>query len=323
MPDNTTLDLGAIQQARTRLQERLEPTPLLPARTLSRKLDRRVYYKAESLQPTGSFKVRPAYNSIAANLQAARELGVVTSSSGNFAQATAWAAAQLGVDATVVMMHSASAYKRGRTEALGARVELCESTFSARWETTFRIQREQGRLLLHPYDSLETVAGDGTVGLELIEQIDEPFCVIVPVSGGGLISGIALAVKTLRPECKVIGVQPVASPSMKRSLESGEPVEVQPAPSIADALVAAKPGARGFAIVQELVDEVVLVDDAELAAAVRFLAAEEKLVVEPGGAAGVAALLAGKAQCGGLTPIPVVSGGNILPAKLAELLAEA
>jgi threonine dehydratase len=303
------------------LAARLAPTPLLPARALSRELRRQVLYKAESLQPTGAFKVRPAYNGIAANLKEARALGVVTSSSGNFAQAVAWAASELGVDATVVMMESASVYKRERTKALGAHVELCASNFAARWETTFRIQKEERRLLLHPYDSPETISGDGVVGLELVEQTDEPFCALVPISGGGLISGIATAVKALRPECVVIGVQPEANPSMHRSLAAGERVEVEPAASLADALVVAKPGALPFEIASRLVDDVVLVSEDELAAAVRFLASEEKLVVEGGGAAGVAALLAGKVRQAGLTQIAVLSGGNILPSKLGRVLS--
>ena len=316
------IDLDSILQARGRLQTRISPTPVLPAQALSQKLGRPALYKAESLQPTGSFKVRPAYNAIAAHLEEARARGVVTSSSGNFAQAAAWAAAQLGVDATVVMMESASAYKRARTEALGANVVLCANSFAARWETTFRIEREEGRLLLHPYDSPETIAGDGTIGLELIDQTSEPFCVLVPISGGGLISGISTAVKALRPGCKVIGVQPEANPSMRRSLEAGERLELAPQASIADALVVAKPGERTFAIAARLVEEVVLVSEAELAEAVRFLATEEKLVVEAGGAAGVAALLAGKVDTVGLTPLAVLSGGNILPSKLASLLAD-
>jgi threonine dehydratase len=295
---------------------------LFPARALGRSLGRQVLYKAETLQPTGSFKVRPAYNSIAANLEQARALGVVTSSSGNFAQAAAWAASELGVDATVVMMKSASSYKRQRTEALGARVVECASNFKARWETTYRIQRDERRLLLHPYDSPETISGDGTVGLELLDQTDEPFCVLVPISGGGLISGIAAAVKALRPDCMVIGVQPEANPSMQRSLAAGEPVDIEPAPSIADALVVAKPGEHTFAIASRLVDGVLLVSEQEIEAAVRFLALEEKLVVEPGGAVGVAALLAGKVQQPGLTPIAVLSGGNILPEKLAAIISK-
>lgn len=315
------VSLDSIRAARGRIARRLAPTPLLAANALSRKLGRSILYKAESLQPTGSFKVRPAYNGIAANLEQARAMGVVTSSSGNFAQAVAWAAAELGVDATVVMTETASAYKRERTKALGARVELCAPTFAARWETTFRIQRQERRLLLHPYDSLETVSGDGTVGLELIDQTGEALCVLVPVSGGGLISGIATAVKTLRPQCVVIGVQPEANPSMQQSLAAGERVEIAPKPSMADALVVAKPGERTFEIARRLVDEVVLVSEDEMAAAVRFLATEEKLVVEPGGAAGVAALLAGKVRRPGLTPVAVLSGGNILPADLAHAVA--
>jgi threonine dehydratase len=315
------VQLESIRQAQRRLQGRLSPTPLLPAQALSRKLRRRVLYKAESLQPTGSFKVRPAYNAIAAHLTEARALGVVTSSSGNFAQAAAWAARELEVDATVVMMESASEYKRERTKAMGARVELCANTFAARWETTFRIQKEERRLLLHPYDALETISGDGVIGLELLEQTDEPFCVLVPISGGGLISGIATAVKTLRPDCVVVGVQPAANPSMERSLAAGERIEVEPQRSIADALVVAKPGELTYEIASRLVNEVVLVSEDELAAAVGFLAREEKLVVEAGGAAGVAALLAGKVRYPGLTPIAVLSGGNILPSKLAQIVS--
>ncbi len=317
------VSLDSIRDAARTLSARLQPTPLLPARALSRRLGRQVFYKAESLQPTGSFKVRPAYNSIAASLEQARARGVVTSSSGNFAQAVAWAAAELGVDATVVMMESASPYKLERTEALGARVELCAPTFEARWKTTHRIQREQGRVLVHPYDSDETIAGDGTVGLEIAEQTDEALCVVVPISGGGLISGIATAVKALRPESVVVGAQPEANPSMQRSLAAGERVQVEPEASLADALVVAKPGERGFEVASRLVDEVTLVSEAELEAAVRFLATEEKLVVEAGGAAAVAALLAGKVGRLGLTPVAVLSGGNILPSTLAALLGRA
>ncbi|MCB1018931.1 MAG: pyridoxal-phosphate dependent enzyme, partial [Acidobacteria bacterium] len=166
----------------------------------------------------------------------------------------------------------------------------------------------------------ETIAGDGVIGLELIEQTAGPFCVIAPISGGGLISGIATAVKALRPNCRVIGVQAEVNPSMQRSLAAGERVEIEPGASLADALVIAKPGELTFAIASELVDEVVLASEAELAAAVRLLATEEKLVVEPGGAAGVAALMAGKVDTAGLPPVVVLSGGNILPSKLAELL---
>jgi len=308
-----------IQDAAGRLADYLEPTPLVPSHVLSRP-ESAVHLKLESMQPTGAFKVRPALNGMLCHLDQARQKGVVTSSSGNFAQAVAWAAKTLGVDAQIVMMHSASAFKRERTRALGGTVVLCGDTFQDRWDTTFRIQRESGRVLLHPYDSAETIAGDVTIGLELLDQIEQDFCVAVPISGGGLISGIATALKARRPGCRVIGVQPAANGSMALSLQRGERVTVSPRPSLADALVVASPGERTFAISRDLLDAVVLVEESELAESVRFLASEQKIVAEPGGAAGVAALLAGKLDTRGLPIVCVISGGNLLPATLAEIL---
>ncbi len=299
----------------------LPVTPVLFSEALSRMTSQRVWLKLETTQPTGSFKVRPAFNSILARLEQARQCGVVTSSSGNFAQATAYAARSLGVDAHIVMMRNASPFKIERTKSYGGTVVPCGNTFQERWDTTFRVQRESNRLLIHPYDSEETIGGDGTVGCELADQLEGDLCVLVPVSGGGLISGIATALKTLRPHCRVIGVQPAANPSMQASFRAGKPVSVTPAPSLADALVVAKPGDRTFALAQQFVDDVVTIEEDEIVTAVKTLAVEQKLVVEGGGAAGVAALLAGKIDTRGLDVVCVLSGGNILPAKLAELLA--
>jgi len=309
------------RQARERLKPYLRTTPLVFSEPLSRATGNRVWLKLESLQPTGAFKVRPALNGMLVHLDQARNSGVIASSSGNFAQAVAYAARQLGVSAQIVMMKKSSPLKIEGTRRLGGEVVLCENTFKDRWETTFRIERESGRLLLHPYDSEETIAGDATIGLELSEQLDSDFTVLVPISGGGLISGIASALKAERPACTVIGVQPAANGSMKKSIEQGRPVTVTPAPSIADALVVATPGERTFAIVQKLVDDLVLVEEEEIARAVRIIAVEQKLVVEPGGAVGVAALLAGKVQPAGRDLVCILSGGNIQPSKLAELLA--
>ncbi len=308
-----------IEQARDRLASHFPPTPLIASEPLSR--GQRVHLKLESLQPTGSFKVRPSMNGMLAHLEQARAAGVVTSSSGNFAQGAAYAASRLGIDLQVVMMRGASSFKIERTRQLGSTVVLCENTFKDRWDTTFRIQRESGRLLLHPYDSEETIGGDGTIGLELLDQLDGDFCVVVPVSGGGLISGIATAVKHKRPGCRVIGVQPAANGSMARSVEQGERVTTDPGPTLADALMIAQPGERTFGIVQHLVDDVICVDEDEITTAIRSLAEQQKLVVEGGGAVGVAALLAGKIEAAGLDIVCILSGGNILPAKLAEILA--
>ena len=309
------------RQARERLRPYLRPTPLVLSEPLSRAAGSRVWLKIESQQPTGAFKVRPALNGMLACLDQARKAGVITSSSGNFAQAVAYAARELGVSAQIVMMKKSSPLKIEGTRRLGGEVVFCENTFQDRWDTTFRIERESGRLLLHPYDSEETIAGDATIGLELAEQLDSDFIVLVPISGGGLISGIASALQAERAGCSVIGIQPAANGSMKKSIEQGSRVTVTPAPSMADALVVATPGERTFAIVQKLVEDVVLVEEEEIAAAVRTLAVEQKLVVEPGGAVGVAALLAGKVQAGGRDVVCVLSGGNIQPAKLAELIA--
>src|SRR5712692_5045128 len=198
------MTLDPILEARRRLASHLRSTPLVFSTPLSRFAGRNVWLKLETQQPTGSFKVRPALNGALVHREAAAA-GVLASSSGNFAQGVAYAARELGLDAQIVMMSNSSPYKIAQTEALGANVVLCGNTFEERWETTYRLQRETGRVLLHPYDSPETIAGDGTLGLELIEQLPGDFTVLVPVSGGGLISGVASAVKLSRPACRVIG----------------------------------------------------------------------------------------------------------------------
>ncbi len=302
--------LDQVEQARRRLEPHLRPTPLLYSHELSRATGRRVWLKIETVQPTGSFKVRPALNGALAHLDEARRAGVLASSSGNFAQAVAYAARELGLDAQIVMMGNSSPYKIAQTEALGAKVVLCGNTFEERWETTYRLERESGRVLLHPYDSEETIAGDGTIGLELLEQIAGEFTVVVPVSGGGLVAGIATAVKLCRPGCSVIGAQPAANASMARSLEAGERVNVGPVRTLADALVASTPGERTFQIAQQRVDRVELVSEEEIADAVRRLADRQKIVAEPGGAVGVAALAAGKVSGNG-DVVCVISGGNV------------
>lgn len=310
-----------IDEARARLADYLPATPLIRSRFLSDCAGREVRLKLETQQPTGSFKARPALNGMLAHLEQSRERGVVTSSSGNFAQAVAYAASALGVDAQIVMMESASAFKRERTEHFGGSVVPCADTFEARRETTLRIQRESGRLPLHPYDSVETIAADGTLGLELLAQLPDAFTAFVPISGGGLIAGIALAVKAARPQCRIVGVQAQANPSMKFSLERGERTAVTPAASLADALSVAVPGESTFEAARELVDRVVLVSEAEIARAVRLLAMEQKLVVEPGGAVGAAALLAGAAPADGAPVVCVLSGGNIAPEALRSILS--
>lgn len=312
--------LSAIGEARQRLAPYLDPTPLVRAGGLSERLSFPVFFKLETMQPTGAFKVRPAFNGLLAQIDEARKHGVVASSSGNYAQAVAYAAARLDVHARIVMMESASPFKRDRTRAFGAEVIPCGNAFADRLATTQRIRDETGAVLLSAYDSEETIAGDGTLGLELLDQLDTDFCVVVPLSGGGLTSGIATAVKASRPACRVIGVQSEANPSFRASLDARKRLTANPSSSLADALLVATPGENTFPIVQSLVDDVVLVTEDEIAAAVRHLAIEEKLVVEGGGAVGLAAALAGKLDRGGLDVVFVLSGGNIEPALLAKII---
>lgn len=304
-----------IRESRTRIQDFVKNTPLVWSEHFS------AWFKLETQQPTASFKVRPAFNSILTNLNQAKSRGVIASSSGNFAQAVAYAARKLGIQATIVMPSITSPYKIERTRAWGADVVICGPSFEERWGTTHRLQKETGRLLVHPYDSPETICGDGTLGLELLEQLSGDFCVVVPTSGGGLLSGVAVAIKNQRPTCRVIGVQSKANGSMARSLSQGAPVNVGAVKSIADALVASEPGKNTFELVRKYVDDVVLVDEDEIKRAVRDLAFEQKLVVEPGGAVGVAALMAqGRIQSEGLPRVVILSGGNVQPEALNVLL---
>ncbi len=310
-----------IEQAARRLDAHLRPTPLVHSRHLSTKIGRPVWLKLESLQPTGAFKVRAAFNSILSDLEANRASGVVTNSSGNFAQAVAYAATALEVESTIVMMRSASPFKRERTERFGGRVAVCEDSFAARAEMTDRIAAESGRRRVHPFDTAETIAGNGTLGRELLAQIDGEFEVYVPISGGGLISGTTLAVMDGRPGCRVIGVQATANPAMRRSLDAGRRIRSNPAPSLADALTVPRPGRLTFPIISRLVKRVDLVEEHAMASSIRTLAIEEKLVVEAGAAVTVAAALAAESNSQPIPVVCVLSGGNIDPATLQAILA--
>lgn len=310
-----------IRAARARLRPHLDPTPLVRSIPLTKELGRPAYLKLESLQPVGAFKVRPALNSILCRLGECRERGVIANSSGNFAQAVAYAAALNRVDALIVMMRSASRFKRDRTVEFGGRVSLCEDSFEARFEMTERLRRETGRLLLHPYDSIETIAGDATLGTELADQVEGDFDVFVPVSGGGLIAGTALAAKAARPGCRIYGAQAKRNPATKLSLEAGRAVRGKPAKSLADALTVLKPGARTFPIIQRHVEDVLLVSEQGLAAEVRWLVTHQKLIAEPGGAASVAAARLAPRDSG-RPVVCVISGGNVAPELLRRLLGE-
>ena len=294
---------------------------MLSSRTLSERTGMMVALKAENLQSTGSFKIRGALAKIAA-LGDACGPGVVTASAGNHGQAVAYAARELGVVCDVFMPESAPIAKTEATMALGARVRLVGETVDEALAAAQAWARESGLAFVHPFDDPVVVAGQGSLGLELLAQVPDLARVIVPVGGGGLVSGVAIAVKSQRPEVEVIGVQVEACAPFPASLEAGEPVAVDSAMTIADGIAVKRPGALTLALIKRWVDGLVIVGEDQVAEAMVFLLERAKLVVEGAGAVGVAALLTGSVGApsgAGGTTVAILSGGNVDPGLLAQI----
>lgn len=313
--------LKHFEETRAALRQRIRVTPLLYSDSLSALTGNRVYLKAESFQVTHSFKIRAAYGGLLPHLEHARQRGAVTGSSGNFAQGLAHAGRELGVAVTVVMLERSARYKVEAARRLGAEIVFCPNEFSERTATVERIHREQGKLVVHSFDDEGTIRGNGSLGIELLEQLPDLDAVLVPSSGGGLLAGTAAVIKQVRPEAKLYGVQPEHVPSLRVSLEKGEPTYVRTSPSVADGLVAACPGQLSFALVRQHAEDVLLVSEDEIIRAVIHLLEQEKLVVEPSGAVGVAALLRHlKGKLRDRKVVVVLTGGNVEPSRLAEML---
>ncbi|MEJ2859373.1 MULTISPECIES: threonine ammonia-lyase [unclassified Saccharothrix] len=284
-------------------------TPLL-------RFDDGLMLKPESLQAVGAFKIRGAYNALSRLAPDVRSRGVVAYSSGNHAQAVAYAARLFGVPATIVVPDNAPAVKVAATRAHGA--EVVQVPMSEREQRAYELVEERGATLVPPFDHPDVIAGQGTVGLEIVADMPDVECVLVPVSGGGLISGVATAVKALRPAAKVIGVEPELAGDAAASLRAGELVRWSAAErerTIADGL-RAQPSELTFAHIREYVDDIVTVSEAEISAAVGRLARQARLVVEPSGAATTAAYLKAPTT----KTVAVISGGNIDPEVFAQLL---
>lgn len=297
-------------------------TPLIVADAAGEAIGLPVWLKAESLQHGGAFKFRGAYTFLAWLDPEARARGVIAPSSGNHAQAVALAARMFGVPATVVMPTTVTATKRAGAERLGARIELAGTTTQDRMDRALELVRDEGLTLVPPYDHRVIIAGQGTVGLEIVEALPDVETVVVPVGGGGLSAGVATAVKRLTPHVRVIGAEPAGAPKLTRAREAGHPVRLSGTSSIADGLLAVEIGSLNFAHHQAFLDEVVLVDDDAIREAVRALLDRAKLLVEPSGAITVAALLSGAARGRGKT-VAVLSGGNTDYAGLRALLGDA
>jgi threonine dehydratase len=297
-------------------------TPLLGAEALSSQCGVPVWLKPEQLQRGGAFKFRGAYTYLAALSDAERARGVVTGSSGNHGQAVALAAKMFGVPATIVMPTTVPRAKRAGAERLGARCFYIGTTTAERLAKAQELQRDEGLTFVPPFDDLTIIAGQGTVGLEVAEDLPTVGTVIVQVGGGGLSAGVAMAIKALAPRARVIGVEPEGSPKLTRAREAGAPVTIPANPTgLADGLLAVKIGARNFEHLQASLDEVVTVSDSLLPGAMRFLLDRHKLVTEPSGAITVAALQAGLVKPQGDT-VCILSGGNIEWDGLQELLRD-
>jgi threonine dehydratase len=315
------VSLDDVLAARERIAGRVHRTPLFSSATLSRATGARVHLKAELFQRTGSFKPRGVANKLATLAEEEKRRGVISISAGNHAQALGYAAAQEGIDALVVMWRGASAQKIAAARGYGATVDTEAPGSPEAFERLDELVRETGRTLVHPFDDPVVIAGQGTVGLEILDELPDVDVVLVQVGGGGLVSGIATAVKARRPQARVVAVEPELSAALHESLQAGRPVRVQPK-SIADGLAGPFAGEHAVAICQAQGVETVLVTEDELREAFRFLYARAKLACEAAGAATTAALLAGKAGLqGGERVAAVVSGGNVAPETAAAILA--
>jgi threonine dehydratase len=315
------LSLDDVHAARGRIDGRLHRTPLLSSRTLSERCGADVFFKAELFQRTGSFKPRGVLNKLATLSADEKQRGVISISAGNHAQALAYAAAVGGIDALVVMWETASPIKIAAARGYGATIDTAAPDIASAFERLDDLVASTGRTLVHPYDDPVVMAGQGTVGLEIVEDLPDVELVLVQVGGGGLVSGIATAVRGLLPDARVVAVEPERSRALYESLEAGEPVTVEAA-SIADGLNGPYAGANCVRICSDLGVEPVLVSEESLLDAFRFMYGRMKLACEVAGAATAAALLSGAVGLDGARRVAaVVSGGNVAPETAAAILA--
>lgn len=319
-PISTSITLETIERARERIAPYIHWTPVFSSETLSTLSGTRLHLKAENLQKTGSFKVRGALNAVAQLTAEQHHAGVVTFSAGNHGQGLAYAARMFGTACTVYMTEHAAPVKVAAIQGYGATTRQFPTIQQAVADME-RVREQSGATFISPFADEAVIAGQATIGLELLEQVEELEQIVIPIGGGGMLSGVTLALRMLKPDVRIVGVEPVGAPTMTRALEAGKPVTLDAVDTFADGLTAPYTGELNLAIVRELVDDVVLVTDDEIATALTIILDRTKLLVEGAAAAGVAALLTGKAgvETGAVT-VAVLSGGNIDLSRLKSLL---
>ena len=303
------LTLDRIYHAAFTLKDIVRKTDLILAPALSRK--NQVYLKTENLQMTGSFKVRGACYKISRLSQEEKERGIIACSAGNHAQGVALAASKNHIPSLICMPDGAPISKVEATKSYGAEVCLVKDTYDDAYNKAVELQKEKGYTFIHPFDDEDVIAGQGTIGLEILDQLDDVDAVVVPVGGGGLISGVAAAIKQLKPECKVYGVQALGAPSMYESVRAHEKIALESVNTFADGIAVKIPGDHTYELVNQYVDEMLTVTEDEIAAAILTLMEKQKLVAEGAGAVSVAAVMFDKIPLEGKKVVCIVSGGNI------------
>ena len=319
MTAGSEVNLERIESARRALRGIVQPTPLIRSRFLSEQTGGQVFLKAENLQRTGSFKIRGAYYRMLRLTDDERSRGVIAASAGNHAQGVAWAAGKLGIRATIVMPETAAIAKVEATRAYGAEVLLHGNHFDEAMTLALEICRTEGRILIHAFDDPDVIAGQGTLALELLEELKEMDYVLVPIGGGGLLAGMGTVLKSLCPHIRLIGVESRYSNSMYRSLQEGKPISGESGATLADGLAVKYPSERTLKLAQRVVDDIVVVEEEDIPHAILFLLERARLVVEGAGAVGVAALLSGRVKISG-NGIAVLTGGNIDVNRIARVI---
>ncbi len=313
------MKLDKIYHAAYTLKDVIHKTDLLPAPNIFP--DGNVFLKAENLQVTGSFKVRGAYYKISQLSREAKEKGVIACSAGNHAQGVALAATKNNIKSTICIPDGAPISKVEATRGYGAKVELVKGVYDDAYNKAIKMQEKSGMTFIHPFNDKDVIAGQGTIGLEVLEQLEDVEVVIVPIGGGGLISGIAFAIKSLRPSCKVYGVQATGAASMYSSIQEGQVCELDDVCTISDGIAVKKPGDITFDLCRRYVDGVVTVTDDEVACAILALMENQKLVAEGAGAVSVAAAMFNKIDIKGKKTVCILSGGNIDVTILSRVIS--
>ena len=315
------VSLADIQAARERLKDAIYKTPCARSEMLSRQTGQSIFLKLENLQMTGSFKERGALNRIAVLSEEQAAKGVIAASAGNHAQGVAYHATRRGIRSVIVMPLATPLVKVQATRGFGAEVILHGANYDEACEEATRRSEAEGMIFIHPFDDPLVIAGQGTIGLEMLEQIEGLEAVVVPIGGGGLIGGIACAIKELRPEIRIVGVQTSRLPSMQRALRHGGPVTLEPATTIADGIAVRRAGDTTYPLVAKYVDEIVAVDEDEIASAILTLLEREKTLAEGAGAAALAAVLQHRTSLPAYTKTGVlVCGGNIDVTLLSRII---